>query len=384
MIRKLVIQVLVVSMLIMSLTGCSATKKDQEVMLNRTYDLDNEIVIGVAASLETMSNTTKYIEGLEMAVEEINQKKLLNKKLTLVMQDDEASVTKGLAVAQSLSELQGISAVIGHWSSRVSVPASAIYEKANVVMITPASTAPELTEEGNQYIFRQIPSDLIIAKELAEYTESEGLMRIAICYADDDYGRGMAKAFEDAATQLGIKVIDRVTYLGGDSEFKRIRERWEALDYDAVLVADAMPGAIDYIRRIRQSDIDIPIIGGDGLDYPQLIDELGAYAEGVVFISLFHPEAEHTRLEAFINKFKAKYGAEPDKAAVQGYETVKLLAYAIEHGGSSESAEIADTLHSIRVWEGLTGNLSFDDKGEVQGKNIYKKTVSNGEYQYIP
>jgi branched-chain amino acid transport system substrate-binding protein len=86
----------------------------------------------------------------------------LDKEITLIWQDDEASVTKGLAVAQTLSSIQGISAVIGYWNSRVSVPASAVYEKAEVVMITPDSTTPELTAKGYNCLFRHIPSDTII------------------------------------------------------------------------------------------------------------------------------------------------------------------------------------------------------------------------------
>lgn len=384
MIRKKLSLVIVLIMTIMGLSGCNKGEEDMEAMLEHAYDLESEIIIGVAAPLATLSTTTKYIEGLKMAVEEINQKKLLDKDITLIWQDDEASVTKGLAVAQSLSSLQGISAVIGHWNSRVSVPASAVYEKAKVVMITPDSTTPELTTKGYNYIFRQIPSDTIITMELAEYAKREGLGRIAICYADDDYGRGMANAFEDASTQIGNKVIDRVVYLGGDTEFKKIKERWEALDYDAILIADVMPEAASYIETIRRSGIDKPILGGDGLDYPKLIEVLGPYAEGVTFTTFFNPDTENSILQTFMDGFKAKYGIEPDIWAIQGYETVKLLAYAIEQCGSCKPERIAKFLHSTKDWEGLTGYLSYDEMGEIQGKNIYKKNVSDGEYQYIP
>lgn len=382
--KKKIMSVFILLLVIIS-TGCSMTNGDKvEVFHNQTYNIENEIIIGVAAPLDVLRNSTQYVEGLEMAVKEINKQKVLNKKISLVMQDDEASVTKGMAIAQSFSSFQGISAVIGHWNSRVSVPASAIYEKAGIVMITPDSTSPELTENGYNLIFRQIPSDITIADELAEYAKDEGFKRIAICYADDDYGRGLADAFEDASMEIGIKVIDRVSYLGGDAEFQKIRDRWEALEYDAILVADIMPAAASNIERIRQSGIDKPILGGDGLDYPQFIDELGEDAEGVVSVTLFNPNDQRPKLKTFIEEFTKEYGLEPDIWAVQGYETVKLLAYAIEQCGSSESDKIADALHSIDEWEGLTGNISFDDTGEVQGKILYKKIVCDGEYQYIP
>jgi branched-chain amino acid transport system substrate-binding protein len=168
-------------------------------------------------------------------------------KIRLIEKDDQASVADGMTIAQSFAENKEMAAVIGHRNSFVSIPASRIYQEAGLVMISPASTSPDLTKNGYKNVFRSIPSDDQIAAQLASYAVKQGHQRMVIFYAEDSYGTGLANSFEDHANKNGITIVDRISYYGGLKDLNRLKEKWLALDFDGVFVADSLPEGAEFI-----------------------------------------------------------------------------------------------------------------------------------------
>jgi len=353
------------------INGCAAANKNNQ-----------DIVFGVAWPLA--SNNSMFKEGVDLAVDEINQSGGINgKKLNVIMNDDEGSVEKGMAVAQSYAENKDMVAVIGHRNSSVSVPASRIYEDAGLVMLSPASTVPELTQQGYKFVFRNIPSDNEIARQIAIFAARAGHKRMVIYYNDDSYGRGLANSFEDNAGQEGIDIVDRISYYGKLRDLERLNEKWKALDFDGVFVAQAMPGGANFIADAGKAGITVPFICGNAMDSPMLGKIAGKYAEGTVIGSIFNPDDPRPEVKTFVENFKQKYKQDPTAYSAQGYDAVKLLAAAIEQCKSAEPSQIAGQLRKFKDWPGVAGYHTFNSSGDDTGKLVVLKALHNGRFEYI-
>jgi branched-chain amino acid transport system substrate-binding protein len=341
-----------------------------------------DIVIGLAWPVATKNSMLK--EGVELAVGEINGQGGINgRKIRLVEKDDEGTVTGGVTVAQSLTQIPALVAVIGHRASFVSIAASAIYEEAGIVMLSPASTAPSLTQKGYQLVFRNIPSDAEIARQLALFAARQGHRRMAIYYSEDSYGLGLANAFEDHAKNEGIKIVDRISYYADREDLERIAKKWSALDYDSIFVAHYMPDGAIFIADAVKAGISVPFLAGDAMDTPELCEVAGKAAEGTVVGSIFNPEDPRPETKGFIEKFSKKYNTPPTPYAAQGYDAVWLLAAAIEESGSTDPKAIAAKLRTFKEKPGAAGSHTFTDNGDDVGNLVVKKVVRNGQFQFI-
>ena len=199
---------LIFSILII-LFGCSNQTISEE---RATFAEQNREVITIGVAWPFESANDLFWEGVELAVNEINENGgVLDRQIEILKKDDQATVTKGLEIAQEFAENEKITAVIGHRNSYVSIPVSSIYERAGVLMLSPASSSPELIHEDNKLIFRNIASDDKVAEELAKFAYKNKHRKIVIIYDDDDYRKGLANAFEKYAGELGFDIVDRLS-----------------------------------------------------------------------------------------------------------------------------------------------------------------------------
>lgn len=381
---KIFLKYLLFITIVILLSGCINSNNIIEERKSFVNDDENDITIALPGPIWLMTDATHFLNGVNMALEEINSAGGINgRKMTTIIANDKASFMEGSTIAQRFAEDRKITAVIGHWNSDVTIPVSTIYENSQLLLLSPIVANNTLVERNYKYIIQNIPSDGVIGKEMALYAKKKGYKNIAIYYDDNAYGKGLANAFEEASSDDGIKVIDRVSNFKNQLEFKNSLAKWKALDYDAVFVADSMPSAGEFIRILRQEDLNIPILGGDGLDLSNFITDLGNASEGVTMATLLNPNDKREKLQVFKKKFNEKFKEEPDIWAIQGYESIHLLAYAIEKSGSSTSADISDFLKNMESFKGVLDDISFSENGAIEGRRIFIKTVKNGTYKYL-
>lgn len=377
--RVIVILFLVTAALLIA--GCSGDSLSgtRAVMAEKKQ---GDIVIGAAWPFAR--NDGGLWPGLELAVDEINASGGIDgRQIRIIQKDDDASVTKGMAIAQEFAENPEVVAVIGHRNSYISLPAASIYEKAGLVMLTPASTAPDLTQQGYKYIFRSIPSDAEIARQLAVYAAGRGLKRIAIYYVDDSYGRGLANAFEDSAIDNGIDIVDRISYYGDLKGLVDLRRKWEALSYNAVFIADSASGGAQFIADARRAGITMPFLAGNTMDSPAFYTAAGVAAEGTVVGTVFNPLDARPEVQKFVKAYRAKYQKEPSQYAALGYDAVNLLAASIKKAGTTEPAKIAEALRGLENWPAAAGLHTFDETGDEKGNLVIKKVIKNGKIELL-
>jgi len=378
--RRLPIAILL--LLAMAVAGCSVASmaQEREAFAKRHR---GPISIGVAWPISAANDW--FLEGVALAVSELNADGgVLGRQLNVIIKDDESSVTKGLEIAQSFSEDIQVVAVIGHRNSYVSIPVSSIYERAGILMLSPASSAPEFISEKQRLVFRNIASDEQVAASVANYAARNGHRRMVILYDDDAYGKGLADAFEKHAGRSGIDIVDRLTFYTGPSELERLKFKWEILEYDGIFIAKSGAAGAQLVAELRAAGIGVPLFAGNAMDTPNLWSIAGAKAaEGMVIGAFFNPESRREKVKAFIDVFNRAYGTMPTQYSAQGYDAVHLLAEAMNRARSIVPRDIAAALHTIENWEGVAGFHTFDRNGEDIGDLVVLKKVTGGKFEYL-
>lgn len=361
---------IVICTIFLMLTGCSPAKDPKE------------IVIGAAWPFAL--NNNQFNEGIDLAVREINNGGgIKGKKLKLVKADDGDNLQKSMAIAQSFSENKEIQAVIGHRDSFISIPVSTTYDYAGLVMLSPASTAPGLTESGFRHIFRNIPSDDEIARQLAIYMAKQGYRHMVIYYSEDSYGTGLANSFEDHAKSQGISIVDRFSYYPSLEDLKILNKRWQAFGLDGIFIAKTLNQGSQFMYDASQAGIKVPFVAGNALDSPLLPEKAGQAAEGAIIGSVFDQNLNRPEVKKFVADFEKEYKEMPGSYAALGYDAVKMLAAAIAKSDLQNRSTVAGALMNLGKWQGVTGIHQFDQKGNEVGDLLVLKKVRNGKLENI-
>ncbi len=370
-------------LLCMSVTGCMG---DKDILKDREeFSISSEVLtIGIPGPMAYMKEITGFYNGVMEAVEEINSTGGIDgKEINVVFEDDKGTFNDGIKIAQEFAHRKDIFAVIGHWNTYITLPAAEIYNDAGIVMLSPVVSNNELTKKGYNYVFQNIINDSDMGSQIAQYVYEQGHKRIVVFYVENDYGKGLAKAFEDSLSDTGGTVIDRVTDFANEIEFSKAYNKWKALEYDAVFIADSMPHAGEFIKKLRQRDSDMPIFSGDGLDVAELPSMLGKAANEITIATMYNPNTGSLEQNEFIKQYTEKYDLEPDLWAMQGYDSIKLLAYAFKNAKDLTPSGVSQILKAKTGWEGIMGITEFNLEGQMTGRKVFWKRVQNGEMEYM-
>jgi branched-chain amino acid transport system substrate-binding protein len=372
-------------LLLLILACCSSGDLAQE-RARRATKSKGDIVVGAAASWETLAAEALW-QGIQLAWEEINKKGgVLPRKLRIIKKDDKDTVTQGQLVAQYFAENMDLVAVIGHLVSYVSIPTSVMYDYNGILMLSPLSTNPELTGQGFELVFRNIPDDNIFGRRLADFSDSQGYKNMVVYHVDNIYGAGLATSFENRAEYLGISIRARHAYnsSGDIMTFRRDLAQWKRYyEYDAIFLAGTMPDAADFIKEARRMKETAPIVCGQALDSPALFKIAGDAVEKIFVASTFDPGDSRKEVRGFVERFRKRYGTSPPPAAAQGYDALNLLVYATEKAKSSNPVKVAAALRSVKNWPGVTGVTTFNAKGDVVNKPIFIKEAREGHFVHV-
>ena len=368
---------------LLTLTSCDSDTPAQQ---RAQHLAESSGTVTVAVAWPLRLGKASLTQGVDLAVEEINRAGgvLNGRPLKILYKDDASSLSKGRLVAQEIADNLDVAAVIGHLNTYITVPASQIYERAGLVMITPGASGQKLTERGAKLIFRSLPGNRDQGRQIGDYAAAQGYKSVAIYYIKNDYGIDLANHFEQRAHELGITIADRRSYnMGGDNHANLLAEWAAFLKTDAVFLCGSLPESADILRETRAAGLKVPVFGAAGLDSPDLIRLGGNSVEGTVVFSLFNNGDPRPEARAFGERFRKKFGMEPDSTAAQGYDAVKLLAHAMKQAGSIVPAKVAAGLRGTRDYHGVTGISTYSETGDPVAKPLAKVVVRNGQFVYF-
>ena len=323
--------------------------------------------------------------GARLAIDELNAAgiKIGDKtaRFELVAEDDAADPKQATAAAQKLADTN-VNGVVGHLTSGATLPASQIYNDAGIPQITPSSTNPKFTRQGFPGAFRLVADDTQQGGALGRYAV-QTLKAQSVAVIDDRtaYGQGLADEFEKAAVAAGAKLLAHEYTNDKATDFNAILTTLKAKKPDVIFFGgmDAVGGPM--LRQMKALGFDSKLVGGDGLCTSEMI-KLSAEALGDD--KVFCVEAggvdgdEVAANEKFRNDFKAKYGVEVQAYAGYAYDGVKLLATAMQAAGSAEPQKYLPALKAIK-YQGASGNVEFDDKGDRKNAALTLYTFKAGQ-----
>ena len=374
------ITALAILLLTLLVTACNPNFSS---MAERRVDIarKNMGVIKIVA-IKTLKNSN-YIKGVLLAEKEINERsnKLIGRILKVEVIDDGKTFEDVKYTIRRIVSDPRVTAVLGHRSSSIAIPASVIYELSQVIFMPSFSTGKALTGHNFKYLFRMAPNSKIMAEQMASAAHTLGYKKIALFYGRDDLNRELTFLFEKAAIQNGIEIVNRSSFFEKESNYRPIISQISDLKVDAILVSSNAKSSGRMIRQLREMGIMQPILGNDSFYHEDFIKEAGETAsENVIAPALYNPKSNHTNINhKFISNYKKTYAVTPDFNAAQGYDSLMLMAKAIELTGSTLPSALTSTLHYMPAWVGVTGLHSFDEYGELQGKKYVFSVRKNKE-----
>ena len=340
---------------------------------------DQNIKIGYAGVLTGPDGQlgTKTLNGSIIALDEWNAKGgVLGKKVEIIQRDDEGKPNQAAAVAHELCG-SGIVAVIGHFNSGCTIPASTIYHENHVLEITPASTDPEVTEHGIPTLFRLCGRDDQQGRVSAEYAATKlGLKKVAILHNKTAYGQGLAEEFKRRFTELGGTVTSFVGVPEEELNFRADISRIKSEGIDGIFWGGMYGQGGPLFNQLREAGENIPFISGDGCFEQEFVNTVGNNAQGA-FLSFGPDYTSKPEVKPFLEAYRKKFGTE-GPYSIYGYEAMNILLGAIRESGSTNPQKLAETIRS-HSWDTTMGTVQFDAKGDLTKANFIIWTIRDGK-----
>ncbi len=323
---------------------------------------------------------------LTLMAEEVNKAGGINgQKVELIVEDD-GSTPRSAATAASRLVAKGVPVAIGTYGSAVTEASQDIYDEAGIVQIATGSTSIRLTAKGMKRFFRTCPRDDEQGRVAQATLNTLGAKRVAILHDNSAYAKGLAdetKALIEKNKSAEIVFFDAL--VPGERDYSAILTKLKGGNPDAIFFTGYYPEAGLLLRQMAETKWSAPMLGGDATNNADLVKIAGpAAAKGFRFISPPMPADIDTKAaKDFLAAYQAKYKAQPSSIwSVVAGDAFMVLVEAIKHKGA-DSAAIAAFLHNdLKNFDGLTGKISFDGKGDRQG-DLYRLYEVNDKGEFI-
>ncbi|WBW97173.1 ABC transporter substrate-binding protein [Oceanirhabdus sp. W0125-5] len=376
--KKLSLLLSLVLLFAMVTIGCGNKKQDSS---------GDVIKIGVFEPLTgaNAAGGALEVEGIKLANELYPE--ILGKKVELIILDNKSDKVEAANAATRLVDKDKVSAIIGSWGSGFSIAAGKVVKDAEVPAVGTSCTNPLVTL-NNDYYFRVCFIDPFQGNVMANYAYNKvGAKKVAfIIEKSNDYAVGLAKFFEDTFTELsGDKdsVVYRAYYNTGDQDFTAQLTSIKQSGAEAIFAPGNFTESALIIKQAKQLGLDLPILGGDTWETPEVIEIAGDAAEGVVFSTFFDANAKLTdKTTEFIKAYKEKYNKEPAAVTALAFDAYLLILDAIERADSTEPNDIRDALADTKDFPGAAGIVTLDENGDAV-KSAVIKTVKDGKFTYL-
>ncbi len=321
----------------------------------------------------------QYKQGATMAVNDINAAGGVNgEKLKLEIGDDACDPKQATAVAQQLAQ-KGVKFVAGHLCSGSSIPASKVYAEAGILQITPASTNPKFTDEGDWNVARVCGRDdaqgLVAGNFLAKKYAGK---KIAIVDDKSAYGKGLADATNAAATAAGLKPAIVESINAGEKDYSALVSKLKDGGIEAIYFGGYHPEGALILKQLREQGSKAQMLSGDSMNNKEFWTIAGEAADGMIFT--FAPEPRSApEAKELVAKFKAA-GYDPEGYTLYTYAAFQMYAQAAAATKSTDPKKLAEYLRAGNVSKTVLGNLKLDKKGDLIGAKYVWYAFHKGDY----
>lgn len=314
----------------------------------------------------------------ELITKQINAKGGINgRQVEIIYEDAKCDGKTAALAAQKLISVDGVKVIIGGLASGETLAMAPIAEQNKVLLISPGSSAPAISEAGD-YIFRLAPSDVYSALKLAEVMSEKGYKKVALLSEQTDYAQGIGKAFVVDAKAKGIEVVYDQSFATETTDFKSFTTKINDSGAEAIFInpqTGATAARIAKALRTQGNKMQFYVFFMTGDDFIKS----GSSADGTIVLDQ-GAIANQAVGDKFFAEYKAAYKEPtyPLFAAISS-DTTNILFNAITKVGY-DATKIKDYLYKMPAYTGITGNLTLDKNGDPVGNNLFVvKQVQNGK-----
>jgi branched-chain amino acid transport system substrate-binding protein len=353
--------------------------------------------IGVIAPLSgDLSALGKGIQhSVELAVKQANDTNAVpGWKLEVVPVDDEAKADVGKNAATKLAADDSVVGVVGDLNSSVSQQTQPIFASAKITQISPANTNPTLTKGADAAnpkrtyptYFRTCTTDAIQGPFAAQYLLSVGITKVATVHDKKAYGQGLVDAFTAEFKKGGGTITSAQTINPDESNYTSVVSAIAPSAPQALYYGGEYPQGGPLSLQMKAANLNIPLMGGDGLYDPKFIELAGANSNGDLATSVGAPTDSTAAGKKFLADYQAAGYAEP-AAAYGGYSydaanaIINGLKSSLASASDAKSARDATITAVGKVsFDGVTGKVAFDEYGDATSKVLTVYKVTGGKW----
>ena len=319
-------------------------------------------------------------KGAELAIADINAKGgVLGQKIKLEVGDDACDPKQAVSVANTMVNKK-IVFMHGHWCSSSTIPASDVYNEAQIPMAT-VSTNPQVTERGLKNIFRIMGRDdqqgIVAGGYLADKFKGK---KIAVVDDKSAYGKGLADEIAKAMQGKGVKPVLRESITAGEKDYSGLVSKLKAAGVEVMAFGGYHTEVALILRQAQQAGLKLLVMGGDTMTNSELVTAAGTATDQVMFT--FAPDPRKNAAAAdVVKKFRAAK-IEPEGYVMYAYAAMQLFAQAAEQAKSTKYADMEKAMRG-GTFDTVLGKLSFDAKGDNKLPGFMVYQWKGGQYDYV-
>jgi len=312
------------------------------------------------------------LQGARVAVGEINAAGgIKGRKIELAVEDGACIPAQSVAAAEKLISSQKVVALIGAFCSSSTGAVMDVAKRHAIPMVAGISTAPNLTERGNEYFFRIPATSAMLAKTFAKpMLKLAGGNKFGFLVVNDDWGRSIIDSYSAALTADGASIVTQQIYDTNDSDLFPYITNIKRAAPDAVVLAGNTQNAVALTEQIRQMGLGGKFFGEGSFAAKTYYKLVGQKGDGMYGLMAYVYSIDSARNKAFVAKYEADYKDLPTTYAASGYHEVSVVADALMRADIANPQSIRDAVAQTDM-EGLAGRIRFSKSGQGYGFNVY-------------
>lgn len=337
-----------------------------------TPSAGNSDTIKIGVNYELSGDVATYgqssVHGIELAIEEINAAGGINgKQIELVKYDNKSQEAEATTLTTKLMTNDKVLAVMGPATSGAFKATIPVAQQHKIPVASGSATADDVTVDANgvkEYAFRICFSDSYQGTGMANYALNNlnKTRAVVILDSSSDYGKGLAANFISTFEAGGGVVVAQEAYVEGDTDFNSIITKIKGEDFDVMFIPGYYEEVGLIIKQAREQGIDVPILGADGFDSPDLIKLAGASALNEIYFSNHYSSLDQDPVvQDFIKAFEKKYDRQPDAFNALGYDLARFIVDGIRRAEKLDGESVKEALAATTEFNGVTGNFSVDE-----------------------
>jgi branched-chain amino acid transport system substrate-binding protein len=320
------------------------------------------------------------LKGAKLAVKLFNDAGGLNgDKIDLLVEDGACIPAQSVAGAEKLISANKVIALAGAFCSSSTGATMDVALRYKVPMVAGISTAPNLTERGNRYLFRiQATSQMLADAFAPKMMEIAGGKKVAFLVVNDDWGRSIAQYYKASLERGGAEAVTTQIFDTNETDLFSYITNIKRAEPDAIMMAANTQNAVTLTEQLRQMNVKSKLFAEGSFTAKSYYDAVGKKGDGIDGLMAYVPNFDNPVNKTFVDMYKEAYGELPNNNASAGFEELTIITNAIKTAGKAEPEAIRDAIASGTT-SGPSGEIKFNEKGQGYGFTVFLTRNENSK-----